>query len=123
MFWSVAIAIVFMAAFALGGVWIIRLLTDIETVRAATIAFLPWIILSPIISTWSFLYDGVYVGATLAREMRNTMLFSTFLVFLPAYYLLQPLGNHGLWLSFMLFMAARGLTMHLLLPGKLPAHA
>ena len=119
MFWSVVIALVFVAAYTVGGAWIIKLLTDLEAIRAAAILFLPWIILSPIVSTWSFLYDGVYVGATLAKEMRNTMVFSTFGIFLPAYYLLQPLGNHGLWLSFMLFMAARGLTMHFLLPRKL----
>ncbi|MDH3646606.1 MAG: MATE family efflux transporter [Gammaproteobacteria bacterium] len=120
MFWSVVIALMFVVAYAIGGAWIIKLLTDLEPIRAAAILFLPWIILSPIISTWSFLYDGVYVGATLAREMRNTMVFSTFLIFLPAYWLLQPLGNHGLWLSFLLFMAARGLTMWWLLPRKLP---
>ncbi|MBT8135373.1 MAG: MATE family efflux transporter [Gammaproteobacteria bacterium] len=121
MFWSVLIAVVFMAAWAAGGRPIIYLLTDIEAVRATALLYLPWVIISPIVSTWSFLYDGVYVGATLAREMRNTMLASTFLVFVPAFYLLQPLGNHGLWLAFLLFMAARGLTMHFLLPRKLAA--
>ncbi|MBT8131880.1 MAG: MATE family efflux transporter [Gammaproteobacteria bacterium] len=120
MFWSVVIALLFVISFWLGGVSIINLLTDLETVRAATVIFLPWIIISPLVSTWSFLYDGVYVGATLAREMRNTMLISVFMIFLPAYYLLQPLGNHGLWLAFLMFMGARGLTMHWLLPRKLP---
>lgn len=119
MFWSVVIAVVFMIFYALAGKPVIGVLTSIEPVRATAVLFLPWMIVSPIISTWSFLYDGVYVGATMAREMRNTMLFSTFLVFLPAYYLLQPLGNHGLWLSFMFFMAARGITMHWLLPAPL----
>jgi MATE family multidrug resistance protein len=69
-------------------------------------------IASPLVSVWSFLYDGVFVGATRAREMRDVMLLATFAVFLPAWYLLQPLGNHGLWLAFMLFMATRGLGMH-----------
>ena len=69
--------------------------------------------MSPLISVWSFLYDGVYVGATRAREMRNIMLISTFVVFLPAWYLLQPLGNHGLWMAFMLFLASRGIGMHI----------
>lgn len=119
MFWSVVIAVVFMLAYSVAGAPVIRLLTSLEPVRATALLFLPWMIVSPIISTWSFLYDGVYVGATLAREMRNTMLFCTFVVFLPAYYLLQPLGNHGLWLSFMVFMAARGITMHWLLPQHL----
>jgi MATE family multidrug resistance protein len=44
--------------------------------------------------------------------MRDIMLVSTFLIFVPAWYLLQFLGNDGLWLAFMLFMASRGLGMH-----------
>jgi MATE family multidrug resistance protein len=53
------------------------------------------------------------VGATLAREMRNIMLISAFVIFIPAWYALQFLGNDGLWLSFMLFLASRGIGMHL----------
>jgi MATE family multidrug resistance protein len=45
--------------------------------------------------------------------MRDIMLLSTLAVFLPAWYLLQPLGNHGLWLAFTLFMACRGIGMHI----------
>jgi MATE family multidrug resistance protein len=74
--------------------------------------YLPWLIISPLISVWSFLYDGVYVGATRAREMRNIMAFSTCFVFLPAWFLLQGYGNHGLWAAFTLFMASRGIGMH-----------
>ena len=74
--------------------------------------FLPWLVVSPLVSVWPFLYDGVYVGATRAREMRNIMLVSTVIVFLPAWYLLRGYGNHGLWLAFMLFMASRGIGMH-----------
>ncbi len=70
-------------------------------------------IASPLISVWSFLYDGVFVGATRAREMRDIMLISTFVVFLPAWFLLQDLGNHGLWLAFMIFLGARGVGMHI----------
>lgn len=117
--WSGLAAGAMSLAYLAGGWLIIRALTDIETVRATAMLYLPWLIVSPVVSVWSFLYDGVYVGATLAREMRNTMLFSTFAVFVPAWYLLQPLGNHGLWLSFLLFMAARGAAMHWLLPRKL----
>ena len=74
--------------------------------------YLPWLIALPMVSVWSFLYDGVFVGATRARDMRDIMLGSALLVFLPAWYLLQGLGNHGLWLAFTLFMAARGVGMH-----------
>lgn len=111
-YWSVVIALGFCALFVVGGGLIIALLTDLPDVRETARTYLPWMMLSPIVSVWSFLYDGVFVGATRARDMRNIMLFSALAVFLPAWYLLTPLGNHGLWLAFTLFMAARGLGMH-----------
>jgi len=110
--WSVAIAAGISALYALAGPWFVRVLTDLPEVRATTYQYLPWLIASPLISVWSYLYDGVFVGATRAREMRDIMLVSTLLVFLPAWYLLQGLGNHGLWLAFMLFMSSRAIGMH-----------
>ena len=110
--WSVAMALGFCAIFAIGGGYLIALLTDLPDVRATANTYLPWMILSPIVSVWSFTYDGVFVGATRAKEMRDIMLLSALVVFLPAWYLLQPWGNHGLWLAFTLFMAARGVGMH-----------
>ena len=55
----------------------------------------------------------MFVGATWAGSMRNTMVLSAFLVFVPVFYLTQAagLGNHGLWLAFVVFMAARAVTM------------
>ena len=110
--WSLIFAAGFSVAYIVAGPALINLLTDLPEVRETTLRYLPWMILSPLVSVWSFLYDGVYVGATRAREMRNIMLFSTFAVFLPAWYLLQFLGNDGLWLAFMLFLASRGIGMH-----------
>ena len=110
--WSLFFSAGFAVAYLVAGTTIIRVLTDLPDVREAAVRYLPWMIVSPLISVWCFLYDGVYVGATRAREMRNIMLVSTLVVFLPAWYLLQPLGNHGLWLAFLLFMASRGIGMH-----------
>ena len=111
--WSMIFAVGFCLLYVAIGPALIRLLTDLPDVRSAAMQFLPWLIISPLISVWSFLYDGVYVGATRAREMRDIMIISTFVVFLPAWYLLQGLGNHGLWLAFTLFMASRGIGMHI----------
>ena len=110
--WSLLFAVGFCVFYILTGPLLIRLLTDLSAVRETAMRYLPWLIISPLISVWSFLYDGVFVGATRAREMRNIMAFSTFLVFLPAWFLLQGYGNHGLWLAFTLFMASRGIGMH-----------
>jgi MATE family multidrug resistance protein len=110
--WSVIFALGFTAVYLLAGPLIISMLTDLPDIRETAIRYLPWMIASPLVSVWCFLYDGVYVGATRAREMRNIMVLSTLFVFLPAWYFLQPLGNDGLWLAFLLFMAARGIGMH-----------
>ena len=110
--WSLIFAVGFCAVYLITGPIFVRLLTDLPEVRETAMRYLPWLIVSPLISVWSFLYDGVYVGATRAREMRNLMVISTFGVFLPAWFLLQGLGNHGLWLAFTIFMASRGIGMH-----------
>jgi len=109
--WAAGVALLFSLIYAVVGGLIIDLITDIDRVRAMARIYLPWIIVSPLISVWSFLLDGVFIGATRGREMRNTMLVSVLVFYLPAWYLLQPLGNHGLWMALMVFMAARALTM------------
>ena len=111
--WSLFFSVGFAVVYFLGGPLLIRALTDLPEIREAALRYLPWLIVSPLISVWSFLYDGVYVGATRAREMRDIMVISTVAIFLPAWYLLQGLGNDGLWLAFLLFMASRGIGMHI----------
>jgi MATE family multidrug resistance protein len=77
--------------------------------------YIGWLIVFPILSVVPFVWDGVYIGLTSSKAMRNTMLFATFLVFLPSYYLLAHyLGNHGLWLAMSLFVLARGISQTIL---------
>ncbi len=114
--WSLWCAVGMALLYLVAGQWIVSLMTDIESVRTTTASFLPWMILSPLVSVWSFWLDGVFIGATRGREMRNTMLISTFAAFLPAWWLLQGWGNHGLWAAFMVFFVARGLLLGLLTP-------
>jgi MATE family multidrug resistance protein len=111
--WSLYFSAGFTALYVVAGPLIVRILTDLPDVRATAMTYLPWLIASPLISVWCFLYDGVYVGMTRAREMRNIMVVSTFGVFLPLWFVSQPLGNHGLWFALMGFMASRGIGMHL----------
>ncbi|CAN5346877.1 MATE family efflux transporter DinF [soil metagenome] len=112
MLWSLIVALVFCLIYAVAGRHLIDAMTDLREVRQTAYIYLPWLIVLPLVSVWSFVYDGIYVGATRAREMRDTMLFSAFAVYLPAWYMLRFLGNHGLWLAFVLFMVARGSSMH-----------
>ena len=111
--WSASVAGLFALAYLVAGRPLIGLLTSQPELVALTATFLPWLIFSPLLSFWSFLFNGVFVGATWAGSMRNTMVLSAFLVFVPVFYLTQAagLGNHGLWLAFVVFMAARAVTM------------
>jgi len=113
-FWAVIVSVGFSLVYYFAGPALISMMTDIEAVRREAMYYLPWVVFLPLVSVWSFLFDGIYIGAMRAKEMRNTMLLSTFMVFLPAWYLLLPLGNHGLWLAFMLFILARGISMAVL---------
>lgn len=108
--WSVFVALLFAVFYLLAGEYFIALLTDIEAVKSAALVFFPWLILSPLISVWSYWFDGVFIGANLMKQMRNTMLISL-IIFLIAWQLLLPYGNHGLWAALLIFMLARGITM------------
>jgi MATE family multidrug resistance protein len=108
--WSLLASLGFALFFLLGGHWFIYLQTDIAPVRTLALDYLPYLALLPLLAVWSYLLDGLFIGATRAREMRNAML----LALLPGLALgwwLQPLGNHGLWLAFLGFMLLRSLCL------------
>ncbi len=105
------------AVYTLFGEGIIGLFTDIDAVIEAAVVYLPWMILSPVLSAPSFLLDGLFIGATRTVAMRNAMIVSL-IVFLAACYVLVPaLENHGLWLAFMIFMVARAVTLAVAYPA------
>ncbi|WP_286912663.1 MULTISPECIES: MATE family efflux transporter [unclassified Pseudomonas] len=108
--WSLITSLGFAGLFLLGGHLFIDLQTDIASVRAAAYPYLPYLAVLPLIAVWSYLLDGLFIGATRAREMRNAMLLSV-LVALPLAWAMRGLGNHGLWLAFLAFMALRALTL------------
>jgi len=110
--WSLLFATGFCIVYWLAGGAIVDALSDIDSLRATARDYLPWMIASPLISVWCFLYDGVFVGATRSREMMVVMAGSMLLVFLPTWFGLSQYGNHALWLAFSLFMGARGIGMH-----------
>lgn len=109
--WAAGTALVFIVVYASAGRLIVDVLTGLQDVRHESYVYLPWLIASPLISVWSFQLDGVYIGATETRLMRNTMVLS-FLGYVGALALLVPTyGNHGLWAALMFFMALRGITL------------
>lgn len=109
-FWSVLASLGFSAFFWFGGSLFIDLQTDIAEVNSVAHQYLPWLALLPLVAVWSYLLDGLFIGATRAHDMRNAML-QALLLALPLAVLLQPLGNHGLWIAFLAFTALRSLTL------------
>ncbi|MEQ8356613.1 MAG: MATE family efflux transporter [Kiloniellaceae bacterium] len=117
MLWSVGAALLAGLALFLGGPLLIEVFTTLPEVRRSAETYLWWMIASPLISVWSFLLDGIFIGATRTAAMRNAMLLSLAVFLLSSWLLLPPLGNHGLWLSLALFMAARAITLGLHYPA------
>lgn len=111
--WSLLASMAFGLFFLFGGQLFIHLQTDIPEVRRLALHYLPYLAALPLVAVWSYLLDGLFIGATRAREMRDSMLLAVSLT-LPLGWLLQGLGNHGLWLAFLSFMLMRGLCMGLL---------
>jgi MATE family multidrug resistance protein len=110
--WGGVIALTFTLLFLVGGGFILRLLTNDPVTISAAQPFMFWVVLVPLITFAAFIWDGIYVGATASKAMRKSMVVITTLIFLPSYYLLEPvLGNNGLWLAMMLFMGARGVFL------------
>ncbi|MCP3461562.1 MULTISPECIES: MATE family efflux transporter [unclassified Bradyrhizobium] len=105
--WGVGFALVVALLFALFGPALINLMTASEEVRRSARDFLVFIILAPLPGVFAFGFDGIYVGATWAREMRNLMLASLG-IFLGTWWALQAFGNAGLWTALLGFYVARG---------------
>jgi len=101
---------VFAVFFWLFGDWFIALQTNIPSVQVTAGDYLLYLALLPLIAVWSYVLDGLFIGATRAREMRNAMLLAV-LVCAPIAWLLQSYGNHGLWIAFLLFMALRAVFL------------
>ncbi len=111
--WSLLTAGLFTLGFLCVAPWLPGWFTDVPAVTATVRAHYCWLMLMPLLAVASYLLDGVFIGATRTAPMQHTMLVCVLLVYLPAWYLSRPLGNHGLWLAFALFNAARGISLGL----------
>lgn len=109
--WGVGGAALLGLVFWVAGPSIIDLMSTAPEVREMARHFLPWLVAAPLVGIASWMFDGIFIGATQTREMRDAMALSV-LVYLAALALLVPaFGNHGLWAALMVLNAARGLTM------------
>ena len=110
--WGFSISVSFTILYAIFPSTFVRIISDNPNILLEVKPYYIYMIVIPIITFAAFIWDGIYIGATASKAIRNTMIIATIFVFLPAWYLLTPkFGNHGLWIAFLCFMIARGVSM------------
>ncbi|HEX9875790.1 MAG TPA: MATE family efflux transporter [Gammaproteobacteria bacterium] len=116
--WAAGVAAVIVLVIALCGGSLVDLLTVDASTRSAARTYLPWTAAAPLLGVWAFQLDGIFIGATRTAPMRNAMLI-TLAIFLIAWWLLTPFGNHGLWGALYVQYLARIGTLLAYFPGLL----
>ncbi|MCM1312433.1 MAG: MATE family efflux transporter [Bacteroides sp.] len=112
--WGGVMTLIFTTVYAFGGTSFLGLLTNEQSVISASSAYLPWALLIPVCGMSAFIWDGVFIGATATWQMLVSMLSAT-AVFFTAYFALYPsIANHGLWISFLCYLATRGIVQTIL---------
>jgi MATE family multidrug resistance protein len=102
-------------SFILVGGPLVDLMTTSEAVREAARQFMLFVALAPALGVAAYAFDGIYIGATWARDMRNLML-AALAIYLAAWWALSGFANSGLWISLLTFLAMRGLLQALRYP-------
>lgn len=119
--WAAIIAVILSLLYWLLGSHILALFTNIDTVIQSANVYLPWMIITPIVSIWSFQLDGIFIGTGYTREMRNAMIWSLMIYLVLLFFLIPWLGNHGLFLGLSLFMVVRAISLGFYYPRILAA--
>jgi MATE family, multidrug efflux pump len=116
-FWGAVVVLLLAVVFAVFGGAIIDLMATSEPVRSEARAYLIYMVAAPLTGWAAWMLDGIFIGATRARDMRNMMAVS-FAIYIAALALLIPLwGNHGLWAALLISFVARGATLALRYPA------
>ena len=108
----------FSFVFFVFGDGLLHLFTDKQNLILQAKPYLIWIIVAPMINITAYIWDGVYLGATASKSLRNSMIIAMVL-FLCSIYMLAPYGNHGLWGALTILLVVRGVILTLLAPRSL----
>ena len=91
--------------------YVIELMSDIETIRNLSSSYAVWLVIMPLISSFCYQFDGIFIGASQTKELRNAMIFSVFSYLALSLLLTEIMGNTGIWISLCLFMILRALSL------------
>lgn len=116
--WGLAMVIIFTVVYAVGGRAFLQLLTSDRMVVAASMDYFFWALMVPICGMAAFIYDGVFIGMTATRGMLLSSFTATVVFFVTFAMLGNMLGNHALWLAFLLFLTVRGIVQHVILRSE-----
>lgn len=105
--WCMGIGIVSTFLYYVGGEGLCRILTDNEQVIAESARFLPWLLVMPVISCIAFTWDGIFIGATATKAIRDSMIYAVIGFFIAYYALSGILGIQSLWVAFMVHLLIR----------------
>lgn len=110
--WGIGLGVFFGLIYYIFDEYLVRIFTNNPELIALAMVYFGWTIAAPLVNSFCFMWDGVYIGATATAPMRNSMLISTFLIFLPVFYATVGfMGNHSIWLAMLAYMTARGFTL------------
>ena len=110
-FWAFLAAIVLTLCFYFGSDFLIVLMTSSEELRENSKVYVYWVIAAPILAAPAFILDGIFIGATRTKDMRNCMIISFGIYCLVVWLLYEPFGNQGLWAALMVMFIARAVTL------------
>ncbi|MGZ8307437.1 MAG: MATE family efflux transporter [Allosphingosinicella sp.] len=113
--WGLAGGALFSLVYAAAGASFAATFSTDPAVVATTLAYVPWAVLLPVLGVSSYVFDGIYIGATWTRAMLLTM-GAACAVYAALLFAAADMGNHGLWLAFSLFLAARAAAQAVMLP-------
>lgn len=110
--WSSILALVFSIVYFIAGDIFLSVFTDNTELINKAGEYVLWVVLVPVVSFAAFVWDGIFIGATESSFMRNSMVIAAVATFFPVYYIMRPfIGNHALWLAFVLFLLSRGVSL------------
>jgi len=110
-FWAFLAAIVLTLCFYFGSDFLIVLMTSSEELRENAQVYVYWVIVAPILAAPAFILDGIFIGATRTKDMRNCMIISFGIYCLVVWLLYEPFGNQGLWAALMVMFIVRAVTL------------
>jgi MATE family multidrug resistance protein len=115
--WGAATGLLLTTCFAIFGPAIIDTMAKAPDVQAAGRTFLPYMVAAPLIGVASWMLDGIFIGATRTKDMRNMMIVSAVTYFVTIFPLMAAFGNHGLWIGLLLSFVVRGITLGVKYPA------